>query len=460
MNRESLRSYDDCFYAEKGIEMGRRGGFFTVTWSYRPTFQNPPLQSWLLGRSFAAFGENDFAARLPSLLMAVGILLMTYRIGRLTFGRPAGLIAVAALMLTPIFVMNARRCMMEIPLTFWTTAALLVYIEGLEKPRLHALFAVPLAGAVLTKSVLGLLPVLIVAGGVVAPRLRRCLRNPWLWLGILAGLAAGASWTIHQTCTFGTEFLKAHYLREILSRSTKPLALGGVLTAYPLILIERYQPVILAALAGMVLFARRRISGEDLRGDVPAIWVLLPLVLYSFSGARNPRYVFPLLPALAVFSGYLLSRKLPRMLSPLCCYVVPLVSVLAALLFWFAPTVLVRDSNQVYKQHIELARAQFPPGTDVPYLGGEYWPEANPLIYYWGVRLERSSDSPDDAVRAALARPHRSLICVRDRLVEIADLGVPSEVVVEGKGWAWLRFADMKEAEPSASSAPSVRSWP
>src|SRR5262245_25545306 len=86
MGMLSLPSLDDCFYARKGIEMERSGRFYTVTWNYQPAFQNPPLQFWLLGMSFAWFGENDGAARLPSLLMALGILYVTYELGKRTVG--------------------------------------------------------------------------------------------------------------------------------------------------------------------------------------------------------------------------------------------------------------------------------------------------------------------------------------------------------------------------------------
>src|SRR5439155_6265443 len=136
---------DDCFYARKGVEMGRSGGFFTVTWDGQPTFQNPPLQFWLLGGSFRLLGENDLAARLPSLLMALGTAALTFRIGALALGETAGASAAALLLVSPFFLDNARRCMLEIPLAFWVAATLLLFLEGLARPRWFLLAALPLA---------------------------------------------------------------------------------------------------------------------------------------------------------------------------------------------------------------------------------------------------------------------------------------------------------------------------
>ena len=103
MSTLSLESLDDAFYARKGVEMARSGGFFTVTWAGQPTFQNPPLQIWFIGQSHSLFGEGDLAARFPSLLMALATLVITNRIGRRLVGRQCALTAVALLLVTPLF---------------------------------------------------------------------------------------------------------------------------------------------------------------------------------------------------------------------------------------------------------------------------------------------------------------------------------------------------------------------
>jgi len=100
----------------------------------------------------------------------------------------------------------------------------------------------------------------------------------------------------------------------------------------------------------------------------------------------------------------------------------------------------VSDWNRTYKEHRALAREELPPGSTVPYLGGDYWTEANPALYYWGVLLDDSGVGPRQAVLQALCQPHGSLICVEERLPGIDPIGVPYEVVVEGHGWFWLRF--------------------
>lgn len=89
------------------METERSGKWFTITWNWQANFQNPPLQFWILAGTFRVFGENDFAARLPSLVMCLGILVLLYRVGLLLFGQSAATGAVAWLLLCPYLLKSA-----------------------------------------------------------------------------------------------------------------------------------------------------------------------------------------------------------------------------------------------------------------------------------------------------------------------------------------------------------------
>jgi 4-amino-4-deoxy-L-arabinose transferase-like glycosyltransferase len=435
----SLPALDDCFYARKALEMERTGHVFTVTWADRPAFQNPPLQIWLTARSFALFGENDFAARLPSMLMALGTLAGTYRIAQLTVGPAAGVGAGALLLLSPTFVNHARRCMLEMPLTLWVLLAVLVLIEGLRDPRRHALFALPLAAGILTKSVLGLLPLgILVAGAAACPPLRAALRRGWIWLGILGGLALGASWTVHQYVVFGPEALRVHYLDEVVSRSTQPLDVRQLLLGYPLALLASYQPVILPAVLGAAaLFRRWREEPGDPSCLLP-IWAALPTVVYSLSSARSPRYLFPVFPALALCASHWVTRRFPRFAVALRTAVAPAAAVVVAAIFWVRPALLVAAGTAFFKED-RVIRSRVPEGEPITYLGSraDYWALANPLLYYTGRRLEAPRDSAAEALRAAAERRSGLVLVQRSRQGELPATGYT--VVLERPEWALVQ---------------------
>jgi 4-amino-4-deoxy-L-arabinose transferase-like glycosyltransferase len=439
--RLSLPALDDCFYARKGVEMARSGGFFTVTWNGLPTFQNPPLQIWLLAKSITVFGENDFSARLPAMVMAVGLLFGVYRIGVLTVGAPAGVGAVALLLLSPYLLNNARRCMMEIPLALWVTLFIWVFLEGRRRPRLQLVVALPLGAAILTKSVLGLLPIaIVVAGALVQPPLREPFRKPWFWLGTLGGLVLGASWTVHQYLSFGPGFLQEHYAREILARSTERPDFWRMLSSYPLILLTSYQPVVLPALVGAVsLWKRRRDSGPAEASVLLVIWIAVPLLAYSLSSARSPRYLFPVFPPLALCASDWLTRLWPRVAALLRNRLAPLLLVAGAVVFWVRPSLLSRNGTAVFKEDRQV-RARVPEGEPIAFLATRYeWGLANPLLYYTERCLEAPRASAAEAVALARGRRSRLLMAERGRLAELGETGY--SVVLEGSGWVLVELS-------------------
>ena len=434
----SLPSLEDAFYAREAVEMARSGHLYTVTWNGMPTHQHPPLHLWLVARSFGALGERDLAARLPTVVLALGLLALTWRIGVITVGHAAAVAGTACLLVTPIFVDNARRLMMEVPLTFWITATVWVYLEARGRPRWQVALAVPLGAAILTKSVLGLMPLLALLGAAASEELRAPLRRPWVWIGV--GLGLGASWLVQQWWTQGQGAVTSHLLSHVVRRSTRSFGLGA-LRDYPLILLKFYQPIILPGLVGLWLVLRRP-GWLRSRGAVLAAWIVLPLVLYSLSSFRTPRFIFPILPPLALCAGHALVAVTPRLAAFLASVLVPATAVIVALLFWWTPSLLTRDPNAPFKRNAATIQALAPAGESVPYLGSHYWASANPLLYYGERHLAPSSRSGSEAVEAARRHDGRLLLVTRKRLPEVADLDAPRHVVLEGRDWVLFRFTE------------------
>ena len=435
----SLASLEDAFYAREAVEMARSGRIYTVTWNEVPTHQHPPLHLWLVARTFDVLGERDLAARLPTVLLALGTLVLTWRIGVLTVGRAAAVAGTASLLVTPIFVDNARRLMMEVPLTFWIAATVWIYLEARRQPRWHIALALPLGAAILTKSVLGLMPLLSMLGAALSAEWRAPLRRPGVWIGVGLGLGLGGSWLVHQWWTQGGGPVVSHLLSHVIGRSTRRSPGLGVLRAYPLILLKFYQPIVLPGLVGLWLVLRRPGLLRS-RAAILAAWVIVPVALYSFSSFRTPRFIFPILPALALCAGYALVTLVPRFATFLATALVPATAVVVALLLWWQPSLLTRDPNAAFKRSGAAIRELVPVGESVPYLGNHYWASANPLLYYAERPLGASSGTGDQAIRDARAHPARLLLVTRQRLPEVISQGVPYRVVVEGPGWALLQL--------------------
>jgi 4-amino-4-deoxy-L-arabinose transferase-like glycosyltransferase len=447
MHHISLQSLDDAFYARKGVEMARSGNFFTVTLGDEPAFQNPPLQFWIMGRSFALFGENDFAARFPFVVMAVVTLIATVRIGTLTVGRAEGVTAVALLIITPIFSSTARGTMMEIPFGCWVTLTFLLFLEGAfddaRRTRWHLLMALPIAGAILTKSVLGVIPLMVlpVVFALSGELRRRC--GHATWIGLLLGVMLGFSWPLHQWFVFGDVALEQHFLGQVLEPSTQAVGIVSRLIGYPLILLRSYQPILFPGLAGAVMLAiaarrTRTRDNEDWPRLLLVAWIAVPTAIASLSSAQSSRYIFSILTPLALCAAWWLLRVLPRVAAFITHWFTPALAAAAAIAFWVQPTLLTRDQNQLFKSEAERLKRDIPAGTTVGYLGTRYWLIANPLLYYTDRTLTQLASA------AELCDDSRKIFVVfvdkdREDAVNQLACGLTPSTMIEGADWKLLR---------------------
>jgi 4-amino-4-deoxy-L-arabinose transferase-like glycosyltransferase len=283
--------------------------------------------------------------------------------------------------------------------------------------------------------VLGPLPLaILLAGAIFLPPLRASFRRGWIWLGILGGLALGASWTIQQLVVFGPAALREHYLGEILSRSTQPLDVRQLLLGYPMALLGSYQPVVLPGIVGAVLLWKRRREQPGDASSLLPIWIVLPTALYSLSSARSARYLFPIFPALALCASHWITATFPAFAATLRSRAAPLVALLAAVVIWVRPALLVESGTAFFKTD-RVIRSRVPADEPITYLGSRarYWGVANALLYYTERRLEAASESAEAALRAARARRSGLILVDKARLPELQGAGYP--VVLERPDW-------------------------
>lgn len=128
----------------------------------------PPMHFWVLqGLSWPlrlgldAAGANPlqkvvwltYFARGVSLLMALGTLMLVYRVGREIYDRRSALLTAAIVMCVAPFVYYAKMGNLDIPYIFWFTLSLLYYLRILKHHRMrdYVLFALTAAAAVCTK---------------------------------------------------------------------------------------------------------------------------------------------------------------------------------------------------------------------------------------------------------------------------------------------------------------------
>lgn len=307
---------DEGRYAEIPREMLESGDFITPFLNYVKYFEKPPLIYWLNAFSMKLFGQNEFAARLPSALCGVLTILFVYHLGRTLFGRRQGMVAALILGSSAGFMIQNRMILTDIPLTFCLTAALGCFIlaarDGERRAGLYYhLFYVFSALAVLAKGLIGMvLPGGVIFFHILLTRRWRLLREMRLPTGLFLFFLVGAPWFVLVSLK-NPEFARFFFIHEHFERFLTKVH-------------GRYQPLwffIPILLVGMLpwsalipssfrgVWKDRRNSGGESRLYL-AIWFILIFLFFSKSNSKLIPYILPVYPAAALLIADMIVRTL------------------------------------------------------------------------------------------------------------------------------------------------------
>jgi 4-amino-4-deoxy-L-arabinose transferase-like glycosyltransferase len=338
-----LLGADEPRYAQVAREMLARHDWITPTLGGRPWLEKPSLYYWQAMLAYAVFGVSDWAGRLPSAadasLMVVAVYLFFRRFrpgfhldGALMTASAAGVIGFA------------RAASMDMPLAATFTIAMLAWFawhETSAKSYLAA-FYVFLALATLAKGPLApLLAAVIVVVFAIAKGELSLLRKT-LWVpGLLLFCGVALPWHIAVQAR-NPEFFHVFILQHNFGRFGANLYHHKQPFWY-------YVPVVLLALVPWTVFIvtalletvrgwwperGRQFSRDSFRSDPLSaflvIWLVVPIVFFTFSQSKLPGYILPAIPPATLLLAEYVRRHIGEDKRP-AMTVVALHSVVAAL---------------------------------------------------------------------------------------------------------------------------------
>ena len=334
----AITDSDEAFYAEAAREMVEGGDWITPHYNGQHRFEKPVLYYWLAALGYLIGGVSEFGARLPSGLAGLVLVLTTYACARRWYDEATGWLAGAITATSFGYVAVARQALPDLLLacfvTLGTWAALVALVAlrpvgpDLRRRRWLCVAGAALAGAFLTKGPIGVALPAIVVGPLA---LWRCWSEPGsgpdgrrakmtrlaLDVGLLAlvCLLLAVPWFAAMTATHGLAYLDRFFVDENVQRfaTTRyntwrplwyylPILAGGLLPWSPLMLVW-WRPI-----RRLAQRARRLQPVEVWL----AVWALAPLLFYSVSIGKQPRYILPILPPLAVLLARGISRRFAR----------------------------------------------------------------------------------------------------------------------------------------------------
>jgi hypothetical protein len=264
-----------------------------------PIFRaHPLLVQTMLSVGFQLHLAEGFE-RLTVAAVGVATVYLVYELGRLLYGRPAGLIAALLMALMPYHVVVTRQVLLDGPMTFFATLTLLLLARFVLTGRPWWLYGV---GAAMGLTFLSKETSIVLLGAIYAflaltPELRVRVRDLAVSVGVMGLVIAPFPLCLMLAGRTGTG--ESYLTWQLFRRpnhdwhfyfTTVPEAIGPL--------------VVLAAVVGLWLLRREASWRETLLVS----WIAVPVAFFWLWPVKGFQYLLPISPALAVLAARALCR--------------------------------------------------------------------------------------------------------------------------------------------------------
>jgi 4-amino-4-deoxy-L-arabinose transferase-like glycosyltransferase len=319
-------------FVEASRQMLLTGDWVTPYFDGVTRFDKPPLIYWLMVLCFKVFGVSEWAARVPSALAALGIILLCFYVLRQhsprlspeldsTSSQPqrtrwAAWLGATMLMLNLNTYFWGRTGYADMLLMACMGGSLLAFFVGyaqVENPKIqgrwYGAFYVLTALAILTKGPIAIiLPGAIIGGFLLyLGNLRAVIREMKLGYGVLAIAVLALPWYILVTLanpdTFIQSFFGYHNLERfssVVNQHSGPWYFHFVVILAGFLPWSAYLPTALSQTQPWRRKAWQGRSRSEQLGLYATLWFAIVLGFFTISSTKYFSYTLPLMPAAAI----------------------------------------------------------------------------------------------------------------------------------------------------------------
>jgi 4-amino-4-deoxy-L-arabinose transferase-like glycosyltransferase len=308
LGRLPLIEPDEGRNAEVARELLASGDWITPHFNTLTYLDKPVVYFWLVAASFRVWGVTEWAARLPSAVMALATMLLCWFMARRMFGDSCALRAGIVFATSPLVIGLSRFVIFDMMLAFLITLAMLCFwlaAEGdFQTPKWSAMMFAALGVAAITKGPVGfLLPLFsILAFQALRGRFGELRRLRW-GLGVAVFLAVALPWFVAVSIQH-PEFPRYALWQESLQRFAAGTARrrGSVLYYLPVYLAGFFPWSFFLLLA--VTNRLRRLRELRQKTLIPILflltWAGVVFVFFTISRSKLPAYFLPAMVPLSI----------------------------------------------------------------------------------------------------------------------------------------------------------------
>jgi len=314
LGRQAITDSDEAFYAEAAREMVEGNDWLTPHFNYEERWQKPILYYWFTAAAFAGTETTEFMARFGSALSGIGLVLLTWSAARRLLADPSGAWLAGAIVATCYgYFAMARAALPDLPLAFFITATIWAAWRTTDPAERLSTSWAAIAGLAaglgfLTKGPIGVvIPAIVLIPIWWRERRHVVIRPADVTTAFALFAISGLPWYVVMWAVHGTPYLQSFFVADNLERFAT--------TRYNDIrAVWYYVPILVGGLVPWMIYAlvlpwrivrdliqrRRRLTDVEWRF---VIWTLAPLLLFTASIGKQPRYILPMLPPIAMMVG-------------------------------------------------------------------------------------------------------------------------------------------------------------
>jgi 4-amino-4-deoxy-L-arabinose transferase-like glycosyltransferase len=293
-----LMDRDEPRFARATVEMLERGDIVIPWFNGEYRFDKPPLTYWWMALHYKLLGYNELAARLHSVVAALGVALLLWAMGRRHFSAATGFWAGTAWLASFQVIAHGRLCVADMPMILAVTLSMWALLELLDAPgpfwrnRWFWLLGLGLGLGFLAKGPIALLVPLLALALTRLALWRKPLGLDWRALAaalLLATVLVGL-WGIPALLRTHGEFWQQGVGKHVVQRGVDSFN-GRV--PLPFFYLGAAFLTLLPWLgrAGLALGLTR--AGWSRKHAFLLGWLLVPYLIFSFYATQLPHYVLP-----------------------------------------------------------------------------------------------------------------------------------------------------------------------
>lgn len=269
-----------------------------------------PMMLWMMALSIKIFGTHEWAVRLPSLIMSIITIILTYKISEKLFNSKIACVAAFcfAIVAYPTSMaagLNATDHV-DTGFLFFITLAIYMGITAVQKNkrRLFVLCGFLTGIAVLTKWLPGLIVIPLIGIYMLGKKEIKMSRKIWtIFISIVVAGCTFLPWQFYIFSAFPEEAkwefdFNSRHIFEVIEGH------GGSAWFHVDAIVKFWTFMFYIFIPTFVFYVVK--DKLKWRGILIIVWIFIPLIFFSIAQTKMSGYTLFIYPAIAIAAGYVI----------------------------------------------------------------------------------------------------------------------------------------------------------